>query len=60
MFGLSQLLLDLSVIYLFLTPIAWGVGIGLGASIAIVVWHGMKDRSAPLMEAVMQLLSKEH
>ncbi|MDD1701373.1 MAG: hypothetical protein LUQ31_00145, partial [Methanoregula sp.] len=31
--ALSQLMLDLTIIYTFVTPIAWGIGIGLGAAI---------------------------
>lgn len=58
MLGLSQLLLDLTIIYTILTPIFWGIGIGLGASIAIVVWFGMKNRSEEIMNKVMESLSK--
>ena len=56
--ALSQLMLDLTIIYTIVTPIAWGFGIGLGASIAIVVWFGMKNRSEQIMDKVMEALSK--
>ncbi|MDD4136648.1 MAG: hypothetical protein PHT99_01975 [Methanoregula sp.] len=58
MLGLSQLLLDLTIIYTILTPLFWGLGIGLGASIAIVVWFGMKNRSEQIMDKVIEAISK--
>ena len=58
MLALSQLLLDLTIIYTLVTPIAWGIGIGLGASIAIVVWFGMKNRSEEIMDKVMEVITK--
>jgi hypothetical protein len=58
MLALSQLLLDLTIIYTIITPIFWGIGIGLGASIAIIVWFGMKNRSEQIMDKVVESLSK--
>ena len=58
MLALSQLMLDLTIIYTILTPIFWGIGIGLGASIAIVVWYGMKNRSEEIMDKFMEAISK--
>ena len=58
MLALSQLMLDLTIIYTILTPIFWGLGIGLGASIAIVVWFGMKNRSEDIVNKVMDVISK--
>ena len=58
MLALSQLMLDLTIIYTILTPIFWGIGIGLGASIAIVVWFGMKNRSEEIMDKFMEAISK--
>jgi hypothetical protein len=58
MLGLSQLLLDLTIIYTIITPLFWGLGIGLGASIAIVVWYGMKSRSEEIMNNVMEVITK--
>jgi len=56
--ALSQLMLDLTIIYTIITPIFWGLGIGLGASIAIVVWYGMKHRSEEIMNKVMETITK--
>lgn len=56
--ALSQLMLDLTIIYTIITPLAWGLGIGLGASIAIVVWFGMKHRSEEIMDKVMEAITK--
>ena len=58
MLALSQLMLDLTIIYTIITPIAWGLGIGLGASIAIIVWFGMKNRSEQIMDRVMEVIAK--
>jgi hypothetical protein len=58
MLALSQLLLDLTIIYTIITPIFWGLGIGLGASIAIIVWFGMKNRSEEIMDKVVEAISK--
>jgi hypothetical protein len=58
MLGLSQLLLDLTIIYTIITPLFWGLGIGLGASIAIVAWYGMKSRSEEIMNKVMEVITK--
>jgi len=56
--ALSQLMLDLTIIYTMITPIFWGLGIGLGASIAIIVWFGMKHRSEEIMDKVMDVITK--
>lgn len=58
MLALSQLLIDLTIIYTIITPIFWGIGIGLGASIAIIVWFGMKNRSEQIMDKVMEAITK--
>jgi hypothetical protein len=58
-FALSQLNLDLTIIYLFLTPVAWGIGIGLGAAIAIVFWFGLKERGAQIMDQLMSTYLKK-
>lgn len=47
--ALQQLMIDLTVIYIFITPIAWGVGLGLGAAIAIIVGFGLRDRAPRIM-----------
>ncbi|MCX6682606.1 MAG: hypothetical protein NTY71_06440 [Methanoregula sp.] len=58
-FALTQLNLDLTIIYTFLTPIAWGIGIGLGAAIAIIFWFGLKERGAQLMDQLMASFTKK-
>ena len=57
--ALSQLQLDLTIIYTFVTPIAWGIGIGLGAAIAIIVGFGLKNRSEAIMDKVIDSFSKK-
>jgi len=57
--ALSQLMLDLTIIYTFVTPIAWGLGIGLGAAIAITFWYGMKDRSPAIVDQIFSLFLKK-
>jgi hypothetical protein len=58
-FALSQLNLDLTIIYTFLIPIAWGIGIGLGAAIAIVFWFGLKERGTQIMDQLMSTYLKK-
>lgn len=59
MLALSQLMIDLTIIYTVITPLAWGLGIGLGASIAIVVWFGMKNRSEEIVDRVLGVITRE-
>jgi len=56
--ALSQLLIDLTIIYTFITPIAWGVGIGLGAGIAIFIAFGLKDRAPEMMDTMLKKIHK--
>jgi small-conductance mechanosensitive channel len=56
--ALSQLLIDLTIIYTFITPIAWGVGIGLGAGIAIFIGFGLKDRAPAIMDDLLKKIEK--
>lgn len=58
MLALSQLMVDLTIIYTIITPLAWGLSLGLGASIAIVVWYGMKNRSEEIMDKVVEVITK--
>jgi len=53
MLALTQLRLDLGIIYAFVTPVAWGVGIGLGAAIAIIVGFGLKDQAPELFNKLL-------
>ncbi|WP_394698724.1 hypothetical protein [uncultured Methanoregula sp.] len=57
--ALSQLMIDLTIIYTFVTPIAWGIGIGVGAAIAITFWFGMKNRSEQLIDHFMEAIGKK-
>jgi len=57
--GLSQLMLDLTIIYTFVTPIAWGVGLGLGAAIAIFVGFGLRGHSEAIMDKVIETIAKK-
>jgi len=57
--GLSQLMLDLTIIYTFITPIAWGIGLGLGAAIAIIVGFGLKNRSEAIMDRIIASVTEK-
>jgi len=57
--GLSQLMLDLTIIYTFITPIAWGIGLGLGAAIAIIVGFGLKNRSEAIMDRIIASVNEK-
>jgi len=54
MLALTQLKLDLGIIYAFVTPVAWGVGIGIGAAIAIIVGFGLKDQAPDLLNKILE------
>jgi len=51
--ALQQLKIDLTIIYIFVTPIAWGIGLGLGAAIAIIVGFGLRDKAPQMMDDFM-------
>lgn len=57
--ALSQLLLDLTIIYTFVTPVAWGIGLGLGAAIAVIVGFGLKNRSEAIMDRILEMIEKK-
>ncbi|MDD2473769.1 MAG: hypothetical protein PHR49_07255 [Methanoculleus sp.] len=57
--ALQQLLLDLSIIYVFVVPLAWGVALGIGAAIAIIVGFGLRDRAPEMMDQLMGRMKKE-
>ncbi|HPQ76284.1 MAG TPA: hypothetical protein PLM96_06550, partial [Methanoregulaceae archaeon] len=56
--ALSQLLIDLTIIYTFITPLAWGVGLGVGAGIAIFLAYGLRDRAPGMVDDMMKRFSK--
>jgi hypothetical protein len=58
MLALSQLLIDLTIIYTFLVPIAWGVGIGAGVGIAAFLAFGLKDRAPEMMDTICERIKK--
>lgn len=58
MLALSQLLIDLTIIYTFLVPIAWGVGIGAGVGIAAFLAYGLKDRAPEMMDNLCERMKK--
>ncbi len=57
--ALEQLLIDLSIIYTFITPIAWGVGLGIGAGIAFFFFFGFRDRAPRMMGDLMGSMQHE-
>lgn len=58
MLALTQLAIDLTIIYVFIEPVAWGVGLGLGAAIAIIVGFGLKDRSQEILDTLLSKTKK--
>ncbi len=57
--ALQQLKIDLTIIYVLITPLAWGLGIGLGAAIAIIVGFGLRDRAPQMMDDFMGTIKEE-
>lgn len=56
--ALTQLKIDLAIIYTFVEPVAWGLGIGIGAAIAIVFGFGLKDRSTEMVDKFLKKKKK--
>jgi len=50
--------MDLTIIYTFVTPIAWGIGIGIGAGIAILLGFGFKDKAPQMADQIITELRK--
>ena len=57
--ALQQLLIDLSIIYVFVIPLAWGLALGLGAAIAIIVGLGLRDRAPEMMDRLTGRVKRE-
>ena len=57
--ALQQLKIDLTIIYVLITPVAWGLGIGIGAAIAIFCWFGLRDRAPEMMDDFMGTIWEE-
>ncbi|HWQ66482.1 MAG TPA: hypothetical protein VN372_06395 [Methanospirillum sp.] len=53
MLALTQLKIQLDIIYAFIVPLAWGVGLGIGAAIAIIFGWGLKEKSPEMMDAIL-------
>lgn len=48
--ALDQMLIDTTIIYTFLVPLAWGLGIGLAIALGISLGWGIKDIVADYMK----------
>jgi hypothetical protein len=48
--ALDQMLIDTSILYTFLVPLAWGLGIGLAIALGIALGWGIKDIVAEYMK----------
>jgi len=48
--ALDQMLIDTTIIYTFLVPLAWGLGIGLAIALGIALGWGIKDIVAEYMK----------
>lgn len=53
MLGLTQLRIQLDIIYAFIVPLAWGIGLGIGAAIAIIFGWGLKERSPEIVDHLL-------
>lgn len=52
--ALDQMLIDTTIIYTFLVPLAWGLGIGLAIAVGIALGWGIKDIVADYMKEKLQ------
>ena len=53
MLALTQLKIQLDIIYAFLVPLSWGVGLGIGAAIAIIFGWGLKEKSPEIVDVLL-------
>lgn len=53
MLALTQLRIQLDIIYAFIVPLSWGVGLGIGAAIAIIFGWGLKEKSPEIIDALL-------
>jgi hypothetical protein len=59
MLALTQLRIQLDIIYAFIVPLAWGVGLGIGAAIAIIFGWGLRKKSPEIIDAILNQVKKE-
>ncbi len=57
--ALQQLLIDLSIIYVFVVPLAWGLALGLGVALAVIIGFGLKDRAPEMVDRLMGRVKQE-
>jgi hypothetical protein len=58
MLALTQLRIQLDIIYAFIVPLSWGVGLGIGAAIAIIFGWGLKEKSPEIVDALLGRLKE--
>ncbi|MFH0967390.1 MAG: hypothetical protein V1862_06880 [Methanobacteriota archaeon] len=58
MLALTQLRIQLDIIYAFIIPLAWGVGLGIGAAIAIIFGWGLKEKSPEIIDLLLHRMKE--
>ncbi len=58
--AMDQLLIDTTIIYTFIIPLAWGLAIGIGVAIGIAVGWGGRDSVAEYMQERLKDDKKEN
>lgn len=53
MLALTQLSLDLNIIYAFVIPLSWGISLGIGGAIALFFGWGLKEKSPEVMDSLL-------
>ncbi|MDD1725231.1 MAG: hypothetical protein LUQ07_08920 [Methanospirillum sp.] len=53
MLALTQLNLDLNIIYAFVIPLSWGISLGIGGAIALFFGWGLKEKSPEFMDTLL-------
>jgi len=57
--AMEQLLINMQIIYTFLVPLAWGIGIGIGVAIGISVGWGGREAVGEYMREKLEEEKKE-
>ena len=48
--ALTQLNINLDIIYAFIIPLSWGISLGIGGAIILFFGWGLKDKSPELLD----------
>lgn len=51
--ALTQLNINLDIIYAFIIPLSWGISLGIGGAIILFFGWGLKDKSPEIVDRIL-------